>query len=250
MTKTILIAGLLVAITLLLVPQTVMANQKNNSDVSVWDSSVLTDPFAGIFPIGGSGQIAGNFAVDKHIKKDNAIQVGLRAQERFVGPIEPFGNVYLAATGESSPGHATWNFDWSIDMGTEYLETQLDKELTALNLEDFTAIIEIKDNEGNTFELDFGDFPNPVGPVVLSQSSQNVGFGFVGLPIDSDVYDIRLTVSNDGETLAESEIKVLVTDEVPVDGEINVCHKEKKTISVSVDAVPAHLKHGDSIGTC
>ncbi len=29
-----------------------------------------------------------------------------------------------------------------------------------------------------------------------------------------------------------------------------VCHKGKKTISISENALPAHLKHGDSIGEC
>lgn len=31
---------------------------------------------------------------------------------------------------------------------------------------------------------------------------------------------------------------------------VNICHKGKKTISVSVNAVSAHLKHGDTIGIC
>ena len=86
-----------------------------------------------VFPITGGGQIAGNFAVDTYMKQDTAIQVGLRAQERFIGPFEPFGNVYFAPTGESTPGLATWNFDWSMDLGTTYLETQLEKDLTELN---------------------------------------------------------------------------------------------------------------------
>jgi VCBS repeat-containing protein len=34
------------------------------------------------------------------------------------------------------------------------------------------------------------------------------------------------------------------------DDKINICHKDKKTITVSENAVPAHLKHGDTLGTC
>ena len=30
----------------------------------------------------------------------------------------------------------------------------------------------------------------------------------------------------------------------------NICHKDKKTISVSENAIPAHLKHGDILGRC
>ena len=84
----------------------------------------------------------------------------------------------------------------------------------------------------------------------MSQSSQNIGFGFIGLPITSQAYDISLSVSNDkGRTLAESEILVVVTDEVPEDGKINICHNGKDA-SVSVNAIQAHLKHGDTVGPC
>jgi len=251
MTKTILMVGLLAAITILLVPQAVSANQDIHNDVSVWDSDVPIDVLTGIYPIGGSGQIDGHFVVDTTTKKDTAIQVALRAQDRFVGPIESMKNIYLASPGESDPGLATWNFDWSVDMGSEFLENQLGKDLTSQNLRDFSAIIEITDNNGNSKELDFALFPFPAGPIVLSQSSQNIGFDFIGLPIDSDVYDIALTISNaKGKTIAESEIKVVVTDEVPEDGKINICHKDKKTINVSVNAIKSHLKHGDTIGAC
>ena len=249
MTKTILIAGSLLAIALLLIPQSVSANQDNNSDVSVWDSGVTPDVFAGIFPIGGAGQIAGNFAVDTITKKDTAIQVGLRAQERFAGPIEPIKDVYFAPTGESTPGLATWNFDWSLDSGTTYLESQLGKDLTAQNLEDYDVVLTITDSEDNSFALDFGDFPNPAGPIVLSQSSQNIGFGYIGLPIDSQFYEVSLSVSDGKKTVAESEITVIVTDEVPENGKVDLCHKSK-TISVAVESLKAHHAHGDKVGHC
>lgn len=31
---------------------------------------------------------------------------------------------------------------------------------------------------------------------------------------------------------------------------VAVCHKGKKTISISKNAVPAHVRHGDTVGTC
>jgi VCBS repeat-containing protein len=31
---------------------------------------------------------------------------------------------------------------------------------------------------------------------------------------------------------------------------VNICHKDKKTISVSKNAIPAHLMHGDVLGVC
>lgn len=237
-------------ITAPLTSQTVSAKLALNSDVSVWDSVLSPDAGAGIFPIGGAGQIAGNFVVDTQTKKDTAIQVGLRAQERFVGPIEPFQNVYLTPTGEAPAGSPLWNFDFHLDSGTEFLETQLGEDLTALDLEDFIVVLEIKDLEKNVWTLDLGDFPNPDGPIILSQNSWNIGFGFIDIPIDSKSYDIKLTVSNDkGRIISESKITVVVTDEIPVDGKITLCHKER-TITVPVHLLQNHLKHGDTFGAC
>ena len=33
-------------------------------------------------------------------------------------------------------------------------------------------------------------------------------------------------------------------------GKVTLCHKDKVTISVGVPAEPAHLRHGDTLGTC
>lgn len=33
-------------------------------------------------------------------------------------------------------------------------------------------------------------------------------------------------------------------------GKVTLCHKGKKTLSVSANAVPAHLGHGDALGAC
>ena len=46
---------------------------------SVWDSTILTDPFTGIYPITGSGQINGNFTIDTFDGGISAIEIGLRA---------------------------------------------------------------------------------------------------------------------------------------------------------------------------
>jgi hypothetical protein len=34
------------------------------------------------------------------------------------------------------------------------------------------------------------------------------------------------------------------------DKKVTICHKGKKTISISKKALPAHLRHGDAVGTC
>ena len=252
-TITVLVTGLTLTTTF----DDAEAKKDKNADVSVWDSTIVPEPFTGIFPVGGSGQISGNFAVETKDKKDTTIQVGLRAQDRFDGPIEPIKDVYIVPTGESTPGLRAWNFDFSIDAGSEYLGMQLEKEITTSNLEDFDVILEIKDAEKNKFKLDFdldGVNANPVGPIVLSQQSWNIGFGFLDIPVDSEAYKISLSVLEDdgkkGKKIAKSKITVLVTDQVPEDGKLDICHKDK-TKSVSVKSVAKHIeKHGDTIGPC
>jgi hypothetical protein len=36
----------------------------------------------------------------------------------------------------------------------------------------------------------------------------------------------------------------------PTNGKVELCHKGRKAISVSTNAVPAHLRHGDTLGAC
>jgi VCBS repeat-containing protein len=68
--------------------------------------------------------------------------------------------------------------------------------------------------------------------------------------LDSFTYRI-----SDGLLTSNATVTVTVTsidDQIDhQDGKkVNICHKDKKTISVSVNAISAHLKHGDSLGTC
>lgn len=63
------------------------------------------------------------------------------------------------------------------------------------------------------------------------------------------------TISDGVNTSNSAMVTVIVTS---VDDEsdeehndkVNICHKDKKTISVSEHAIPAHLKHGDVLGVC
>ncbi|MBS3923080.1 MAG: tandem-95 repeat protein [Nitrosarchaeum sp.] len=67
--------------------------------------------------------------------------------------------------------------------------------------------------------------------------------------IDSFTYTV-----SDGLLTDTATVTVTVTpfdDHDDNNGDkINICHKDKKTISVSVNAISAHLKHGDTIGAC
>ena len=105
-------------------PASGSGNVMVGTDVSVWDSdfgdpSALSVPLA---PIGGSGQVNGGFTIAER----NGIQIGLRAQERRVGPVEPIPNnngkvgVYEVETGIDPNAPPTtlawWNYDWHVDL--------------------------------------------------------------------------------------------------------------------------------------
>lgn len=67
--------------------QTIGTNAKSlgpitvGADASIWDSNLEENPNAGIYPVGGSGQINGEFTIAER----NGVQIGLRIQERFEG---------------------------------------------------------------------------------------------------------------------------------------------------------------------
>ena len=64
------------------------------------------------------------------------------------------------------------------------------------------------------------------------------------------------TISDGVNTSNSAMITVIVTsvddehNEEHDNDKVNICHKDKKTISVSENAISAHLKHGDVLGVC
>ncbi|MBI3254777.1 MAG: Ig-like domain-containing protein, partial [Nitrosarchaeum sp.] len=62
------------------------------------------------------------------------------------------------------------------------------------------------------------------------------------------------TISDGANTSNSAMVTVIVTSIDDEHGEhnnkVNICHKYKKTISVSENAISAHLKHGDVLGRC
>ncbi|TWT43392.1 PEP-CTERM sorting domain-containing protein [Botrimarina hoheduenensis] len=86
-----------------------------DANASEWSSSTIFVPGI-IQPIGGSGQVNGNFTIVADAALPN-IQIGLRAIERFSPtPLDNVGPVYTALAGESTPGLSTWNYDIHIDL--------------------------------------------------------------------------------------------------------------------------------------
>jgi hypothetical protein len=177
-------------------PQSGPGNVQVGANASVWDSTVAANPATGIYPIGGSGQVNGEFTTAER----NGIQIGLRAQDRFAGTIDaiPSENGKVGTYGSTVSGStvndaARWNFDWHVDLRNA--------KGVAKNksLSDFD--IRLETNAFNSFfanpepvDLTFGGVVP--GNAVLYQSSQNASFGNNDFnPSVPGVYNFRLVLT-------------------------------------------------------
>lgn len=214
-------------------PRAVRATISAGADASVWDSAVPQS--APVFGVGGSGQVDGEFILDTVDLGSTAIQVGIRAQERFQGPtLQRIGNVYFADSGTNFSGGgvegALWNYDFHLDFGTgdsdttvagHSLESEILKSLSPLNMRDFTVELLLDDDASAatdfiTVDLNavlaegiFGD------DILLFQASSNLLFTGGPPSFDPDVpgiYDFELRVrdSVSGDTVAKSLMRVVV----------------------------------------
>lgn len=188
-------------------------------DASTWTSDLPQDPNEGLFPIGGSGQVNGEFTTAQRY----GIQIGLRAQERFLGPLGATPNhngktgIYQADTGFSTGTRATWNYDWHVDLrnarGVAAGTTLADYSLT-LETDMFSSLFGFPVPADLTFGF---DDPNFVAPnAVLFQESFNPDFGNSEFdPQLEDTYHLSLVLtpeSFNGPPL-EVSIQVAVTDQ-------------------------------------
>jgi hypothetical protein len=164
-------------------------------DASVWDSGIPFDPPNGIWPIGGGGQINGEFTVAER----NGIQIGLRAQERTVGPIMAVPNrnnkvgIYEAASGVGVTGLANWNYDWHVDLQN----AQGVARGTDLSDYDLTLDTNISTTlYGAPVPVDLTGGGIIAGNAVLYQNSWNPLFGNVEFnPFVAGTYDFVLTLT-------------------------------------------------------
>jgi PEP-CTERM motif len=211
------LAATAVAIPAIAAPITGVDTGVAAGNVSVWDSTVASDPANGIFPIGGSGQVNGGFIIDTVNDRpipDASVQVGIRAQKRFFGPVLPrTGNVFEAELGESSPGRATWNYDIHIDLRSP--QAIIDGRSGSVTLEiDSDASSAISWNTLNINSL----LPQNA-PWYLFQASINPTFGTVGIPgFDLNtpgIYDFRLTVADGNGVVAQTYMQVRAGVPVP-----------------------------------
>lgn len=214
-------------------PQPLRATVSAGADACVWDSAVPQVP--PVLGVGGSGQVNGEFILDTVDLGASAIQIGIRAQERFQGPtLQRIGNVYFAASGTNMSGGgvegALWNYDLHLDFGTgdgdttvagASLESELLKSLAPLNMRDYTVELLFDDDASAatdfiTVDLNaalpegtFGD------DLLLVQASSNLLFTGGPPSFDPDVpgiYDFELRVRDtvSGVAVAKTLMRVVV----------------------------------------
>ena len=128
------IIGLTLAI-LLSAAGTAYAQGKNTVTVGVlaseWSSATVADAASGIFPVGGSGQLNGEFVI---VMRDG-MEIGFRATDRTDGLLTPTGKrkgIYEASTGYDSGtmNRAEWNYDIHVDLrGTGTVLSDYDLKL-------------------------------------------------------------------------------------------------------------------------
>lgn len=223
--KQVGIASALLIVALFLAgPPTALAVPVFDSDVSIWDSSVAENGTT-LFPIGGSGQVNGNFVVDTNATA--GVQTGIRASRRFSPiPLENSGSTYFIEVGESGPGLALWNFDFHLDLGAGFPNSP---SPSTGSLGDFDVILDIDFNpaagNANFFSIDLNTDTALPSTTLLVQGSQNLGFDFWRLISDPNIfpfdpftageYFFSLTVREKGLSyiIAQSSMTVNVVPE-------------------------------------
>ena len=165
-----------------------LGNITVGTDVSEWDI--------------GSGQLNGEFVVSEL----QGIELGLRAQERFIGPIAVTGDqgnrvgVYEAATGDTGGNNGTWNYDFHVDLSNAKGNAQ------GRTLDDYRLVLEQDFTEESLFGVlgfDPVELPLVVGVCsadtftqTLCQQSWNPGFGNGDFDPDAEgIYNLRLVLT-------------------------------------------------------
>lgn len=180
-------------------------------DASEWTSDTVLDIPGGIFPVGGGGQLNGEFTI---VTRDGS-EIGLRATDRVDGLLTATGmrkGFYTASTGydTGTTNRAEWNYDIHVDLrgtGTELSDYDLTLNQTFVN--------KLLGSAG-PFDLTFPDFTFGVlDNAVLYQLSFNpVFFNDTFDVFAEDTYDLVLTLSpKAGGPPLKAHIQVIVSAE-------------------------------------
>lgn len=180
-------------------------------DASEWTSATALDIPNGIFPVGGAGQLNGEFTI---VTRDG-IEIGLRATDRVDGLLTATGNrkgFYMAFTGfdTGTINRAEWNYDIHVDLrgtGTVLSDYNLTLNQTFVNKLSGSA---------GPFDLTFPDIiPGVLDDAVLYQQSFNPVFFNDTFDVFAEgTYNLVLTLSPKaaGPPL-KAHIQVVVSDE-------------------------------------
>lgn len=160
-------------------------------EVSVWDSALEKDLDAGINPVGGDGQLNGEFTIAER----DGIQIALRATDRTDGLLEATrkGNKgrYVAPTGFDNPpvnDRAEWNYDWHVDLrGTGTTLGDYDLTLT----QTYTPILF---GDAGPFDLTFDGAFTPDNTVLFQESWNPVFGNDIFDPERKGTYNLKLTL--------------------------------------------------------
>ena len=178
------------------------------ADASQWFSD-FPNPAIGYFPIGGAGQLNGEFV----LVTGGGIEIGLRATDRKDGLLPVTGKkkgVYRASTGlDQGDNVAEWNYDWHVDLrgsGTV---------LSDYNLTLHQTFAPKLLGEAGPLDLTFPAFTFGIlDNAVLYQSSQNpTFFNDTFDPFAEGTYNLMLVLKpKRGGPPYKAHIKVIVSD--------------------------------------
>jgi len=175
----------------------------------------------------GDGNANSNFTIARNTDAFGALEIGLKAKERFIGnlPTDGAGRYFANAGSPDNDGLSSWNIDYAFALSQTAIPSNYNLVLSIDFDSGYGTQSWVTLNITNA--LAAGPF-TPVGG-----DSQNLGFGFWGTDIpfvidasghitfDADAageYDVKLTLHDSaGAFLAESAIVVEV---VPAPGPI------------------------------
>lgn len=163
---------------------------------------------------------------------------------------------------------------WTVTSGTVDWMCTLwesqdgDRDLDMTGYSDGTVTQDIVTESGKVYTMTFWMAGNPAGgnpikSMTVSADSTSETFTFdttdktftdMGwvqntLIFIADDANTTLTFTSNGDTFYGPTLDNVSVEEYS-DKKIDVCHKDKKTINISVNAVPAHIAHGDTLGPC
>jgi hypothetical protein len=189
--STVKMLAMSIALVAVAVPAAAQEQSRFGVLATEWDSGTVAVPGV-VAPIGGAGQVNGEFVTGERY----GVQIGIRAQDRFVGTLpvtrSKHTGIYSAAAGYSTAPQATWNYDLHVDL--RYAQGVA----AGKTLGDYTLVLDSDISPayfGCAFPCELTTFPGTSG-LVLLQGSQNPSFGnplFDALAEDSYSFTLTLT---------------------------------------------------------